>query len=145
MSTKTALKTPVEAAVIDLEEARRLVKHVETLFAKADVKAIMEGYTDDVIVRFADFPELKGKPALEKFLTARFARQKNYRLRKNLRTIMGNIIGNYWEGEWEDAKTGKNMMGRGTEFWTLRDGKVAVWEATFNVWEAGGTPISPII
>lgn len=145
MSTKTALKTPVEAAVMGLEEAHRLVKRVESLFTKGDIKAIMEGFTDDVVVRFADFPEIKGKPAVEKFLTARFARQKNYRLRKDLRTMMGDIIGNYWEGEWEDAKTGKKMMGRGTEFWTIRDSKVAVWEATFNVWEAGGTPVSPIV
>jgi nuclear transport factor 2 (NTF2) superfamily protein len=145
MSTKTALKTPVESTVMGLEEARRLVKRVESLFAQADIKGIMAGYTDDVVVRFADFPEIKGKPEVERFLTARFARQKNYRLRKDLRTLMGSIIGNYWEGEWEDAKTGKKMMGRGTEFWTMRDGKVALWEATFNVWEAGGKPVSPIV
>ena len=33
----------------------------------------------------------------------------------------------------------------GTEFWTMRDGKVALWEATFNVWEAGGEPVSPLV
>ena len=144
MSIKAALKKPVEAAM-SLDEARRLVKRVETLFAKGDVKTIMEGYTDDVVTRFADFPEMKGKADLETFLKARFARQKNYRLRKDLRTLMGNIIGNYWEGEWEDSRTGRKMTGRGTEFWTIRDGKVARWEATFNVWEVGGKPISPIV
>ena len=144
MSTKAALKKPVEAAM-SLDEARRLVKSVETLFAKGDLKTIMEGYTDDVVTRFADFPEMKGKADLETFLKARFARQKNYRLRKDLRTLMGNIIGNYWEGEWEDSRTGRKMTGRGTEFWTIRDGKVARWEATFNVWEAGGKPVSPIV
>lgn len=145
MSTKAAFKRPAEAAGMGLEEARQLVKRVETLFAKKDLKQIMAGYTEDVVTRFADFPEMKGKAELEKFLAARFARQKNYRLRKDLRAMMGNIIGNYWEGEWDDAKTGKKMMGRGTEFWTMRDGKVAVWEATFNVWEVGGKPVSPIV
>jgi nuclear transport factor 2 (NTF2) superfamily protein len=145
MSIKTALKVPVETPAMGLEEARRLVKRVESLFAQADIEGIMAGYTDDVVVRFADFPEIKGKPAVKEFLSARFARQKNYRLRKDLRTLMDDIIGNYWEGEWEDARTGKKMKGRGTEFWTMRDGKVALWEATFNVWEAGGTPVSPIV
>ena len=145
MSVDTVLKAPIETSAMSLEEARRLVKRVEKLFAEADIKGIMAGYTDDVVVRFADFPEMRGKPAVEKFLTARLGRQKNYRLRKDLRTLMGNIIGNYWEGEWDDAKTGKKMTGRGTEFWTMCDGKVTLWEATFNVWEAGGEPVSPLV
>ena len=29
-------------------------------------------------------------------------------------------------------------------FWTVRDGKIAVWEATFNVWQDGGGPLLPI-
>ena len=60
-------------------------------------------------------------------------------------TLMGDVVGNYWEGEWQDAQTGKEMTGRGTEFWTVRDGKVAVWEATFNVWEKGGGAQIPIM
>ena len=45
------------------------------------------------------------------------------------------MIGNDWDGEWKDVSTGKLMVGRGTEFWTMRDGKVSIWEAAFNVWE----------
>ena len=29
------------------------------------------------------------------------------------------------------------MRGRGVEVWTMRDGKIAVWEAAFNVNEEG--------
>jgi len=126
------------------ELALKLVKDAEDFFARGDVEAILRGYTDDVVIRFADVPEIRGKEAAERFLRARFARQRNYRLRKVLRVLEGNMMGNYWEGTWDDAKTGKKMQGRGTEFWTIRDGKVAVWEATFNVWEQGGAAQTPI-
>ena len=132
-------------APLGREQALQMVKAAERDFASGDVASIVAGYTDDVVIRFADVPEIRGKAQAEKFLRARFARQKNYRLTKVLRTLQGNMLGNYWDGEWEDAQTGKQMVGRGTEFWTVRDGKVALWEATFNVWEKGGKPQSPIL
>ena len=58
--------------------------------------------------------------------------------------LSGNMVGNYWEGTWTDSVSGKKMQGRGTEFWTLKGGKVSVWEATFNVWEQGGAPVTPL-
>ena len=64
---------------------------------------------------------------------------------KTLRMVEGDMIGNFWEGTWEDARTGRAMRGRGTEFWTLRDGKVALWEATFNVWDTAAGPSVPIL
>jgi nuclear transport factor 2 (NTF2) superfamily protein len=127
------------------EQALAMVRAAERDFAAANVAGIVAGYTDDVVIRFADVPEIRGKAQAEKFLRARFARQKNYRLTKVLRMLEGNMLGNYWDGEWEDAQTGKRMVGRGTEFWTLRNGKIAVWEATFNVWEKDGKPQTPIL
>jgi hypothetical protein len=41
-------------------------------------------------------------------------------------------MSNIWEGEWEDAATGQRMKGFGVEVWTMRDGRIAVWEASFN-------------
>jgi len=55
------------------------------------------------------------------------------------------MIGNYWDGEWEDARTGRKMRGRGTEFWTVVAGKIAVWEATFNAWDAETGPIPAVL
>lgn len=130
---------------ITREFALKLVKQAEDTFARGDVATILGGYTDDVVIRFADIPEIRGKAAAEKFLRARFARQQNYRLRKVLRVLEGNMMGNFWDGEWEDAQTGRTMCGRGTEFWTIRDGKIALWEATFNVWEKGGKAQTPIM
>lgn len=127
------------------QQALALVKAAERDFAAGNVDSIVAGYTDDVVIRFADVPEIRGKAQAEKFLRARFARQKDYRLTKVLRMLEANMIGNYWDGEWQDARTGKQMVGRGTEFWSIRNGKIALWEATFNVWEKGGEPQTPIL
>jgi nuclear transport factor 2 (NTF2) superfamily protein len=130
---------------VSREQALAMVKAAERDFAAGNVAGIVGGYTDDVVIRFADVPEIRGKAQAERFLRARFARQRNYRLTKVLRMLEGNMLGNYWDGEWQDAQTGKQMVGRGTEFWTVRDGKIALWEATFNVWEKGGKPQTPIL
>ena len=119
---------------IDREAALALVAGVEKAFGTHDVDRIMQGFTDDITGRFADQPEIHGKGAVRVFLEARFARQKGYTLTKTNRMVDRNMIGNYWVGEWEDAFTGKRMSGRGAEFWTVREGKVALREAAFSVW-----------
>lgn len=138
---------PGAAAVdaLSFERARQIVKQVETLFAKADIAGIMQGFTPDAVARFGDFPEMRGREAIERFIKARFARQKNYRLEKHLRVVMGNVIGNDWDGRWEDATTSKKMRGRGMEFWEMRGDQIAVWDAVFNVWEEGGKPSIPLV
>jgi len=120
-----------------VEEARAFVAHVESLFMPWNIAALLDGFTDDCIVRFGDLPEFRGKAALEKLFRGRSERQIGYKLRKELRALAGDVIANYWEGEWRDAATGKDMQGRGVEVWTMRDGKIAVWEAAFNINEKG--------
>jgi len=119
------------------DEARALVARVEALFMPWNIPALLDGFTDDCIVRFGDTPEFRGRAALERLVRARSERQKNYRLRKEFRVLMDDTIANYWEGEWEDRLTGARMAGRGVEIWVMRDGKIAVWEAAFNINEVG--------
>ena len=59
------------------EEARALVRHVESLFMPCNIDALVAGFTDDCIVRFGAIPEFRGHDALRKFFTARSARQKD--------------------------------------------------------------------
>jgi len=122
-----------------VEDARAFVAHVESLFMPWNIEALVAGFTEDCVVRFGTVPELRGRKALREFFTARSARQKNYRLDKQFRALMGDVIANVWSGEWEDADTGARMRGFGAETWVLRDGKVAVWEAAFNVARADQT------
>ena len=120
-----------------IDEARAFVAQVEALFMPWNIPELLAGFTDDCVVRFGDLPEFRGKAALEQLFRSRSERQKDYRLRKELRALAGDTIANYWEGEWEDRATGAQMAGRGVEIWIMRDGKIAVWEAAFNFNEAG--------
>ncbi len=131
--------------VLTWTEARDLVQAVEDAFGAADLDAIASGFTEDAVARFADFPEMHGRAEIMKFLTARFARTLGYKLSKKLQVLTGNRLANTWDATWTDAKTGKAMMGRGTEIWILRGRQIAVWDATFNVWEKGGAPTTPVV
>jgi len=122
-----------------VEEARAFVKHVESLFMPWNVEGIVAGFTEDCVVRFGDLAEFRGRAELERFFRARAARQKGYRLRKVLKALMGDTIANTWEGEWEDGETGAKMAGHGVEIWTMREGKIAVWDAAFNFKPVGKT------
>jgi nuclear transport factor 2 (NTF2) superfamily protein len=114
------------------EEARSFVAHVESLFMPWNIDALVAGFTEDCIVRFGVIPEFRGREALRKFFEARRAKQKDYRLKKQFRALMDDVMSNVWEGEWEDADTGRRMKGFGVEVWTMQGGRIAVWEASFN-------------
>lgn len=120
-----------------MEEARAMVKYVESLFNPWNVDALVDGFTPDCIIRFCDLPEFRGHERLRKFFISRSQRQKNYTLVKTLKSLMNDTISNTWEGQWEDAVTGQKMTGFGCEIWLLRDGKIAVWEGAFNAKAAG--------
>jgi nuclear transport factor 2 (NTF2) superfamily protein len=120
-----------------LAEARAFVAHVEALFMPWNIAALIDGFTEDCIVRFGDLPEFRGRAALEQLFRSRSELQQEYRLKKQLRAFDGDKIANYWEGEWRDRVTGKQMAGRGVEVWAMRGGRIAVWEAAFNFNEVG--------
>ena len=116
-----------------IEEAREFVKYVESLFMPWNIDALVEGFTDDCVVRFGTVPEFHGRDALRAFFKVRNAKQKGYRLKKQFRTLMNDTMTNVWSGEWEDADSKVRMRGVGVEVWVMRDGKIAIWEAAFNV------------
>lgn len=121
------------------DEARALVKYVESLFMPWNIDGLVDGFTEDCVVRFGTVAEIRGRPALRDFFLARLAKQKNYRLRKAFRSLYHDTITNVWDGEWEDATSGAKMKGFGVEAWLMRDGKIAVWEAAFNIGRADQT------
>ena len=118
--------------------ARAFVAHVESLFMPWNIPALLDGFTDDCVDqvrRPARVPRQGG---------ARKAVPQPQRAAEGLPPAQGipradraTAIANYWEGEWEDRATGKQMHGRGVEIWVMRGGRIAVWEAAFNVNEKG--------
>ena len=65
-------------------QANALLRAVEDMFHRRDVDALVHGFTEDCVVRFAEQPERRGRAALRQLFTARLARQKDYRLAKTL-------------------------------------------------------------
>ncbi|WP_338827063.1 nuclear transport factor 2 family protein [Bradyrhizobium sp. 27S5] len=139
------MSTELEANKLTFRDAEAVLERAQKVMSTGDIPAIMKSFASDVVVRFADFPETRGKPPLEQFLRVRFARQKNYRLQKQLRAVSGNVIVCSWDGEWDDGQDGRRMQGRGIEILTMRGGEIAKWEATFNVWPMGSGPSLPIV
>jgi nuclear transport factor 2 (NTF2) superfamily protein len=116
-----------------LQEAEALVRQVEQLCMPWNVDGMAAGFTDDCVARFGLLPEMRGREAVREFFRKRSERQKNYRLKKNIRAMVGSTLAIDWNATWEDSQTGEMMQGHGVEIWQLRGGKLAVWEAAFNI------------
>src|SRR5260221_13958404 len=94
MVSSSGGREAANVAELTFGEAKKIVQRVEDLFGKADLPNIIRGFTADAVARFADFPELRGREAIGKFLAPRFARQRDHRLKKHLRIVKGEMIGN---------------------------------------------------
>ena len=82
-------------------QANALLRAVEDMFHRRDIDALVKGFTEDCVFRFAEQPEQRGRDPLRKFFTARLERQKNYRLKKTLLALDRNLIANLWEETWD--------------------------------------------
>jgi len=138
---------PIEpnAGELTFRDAEALIERAQRLMSAGDIADVTTTFASDVVVKFADLPKTCGTPSLEAFLMARFARQKNHRLRKQLRAVSDNVVACSWEGEWDNGQNGQKMQGRGFELLTVRGGEITRWEAVFNVRRKGGLPLQPII
>ena len=131
------MSTTLTEPDITWDEAQAMLRRSEARFEAGDVEGLIGRYDEAIVIRYADLPPIHGKAAAERFMRKRFARQRNYQLKKVLFSVSGQRIANSWTGSWEDAPTGKQMAGFGVEMLELRDGKVIRWEAAFNIWEVG--------
>lgn len=127
------------------EQVDALLRIVEDIFHRTDIDALINGFTENCVFRFAEQPEQHGREALRRLFEARMSRQKNYRLKKTNLALQGNRLANMWIGTWQDRVTGKKMEGHGVEVWVMRDGMIAEWDAAFNVWEAEGERRSAVM
>lgn len=118
-----------------VQEAEQLLRYVESLCNPWDVEGMANGFTEDCIARFGLLPEMHGRAAVRDFFLKRSLRQKNYNLRKHLRSLTADVLAINWNATWEDSETGRKMRGHGVELWQMRNGKIAIWEAAFNIAE----------
>lgn len=129
---------------MSIPEIEAMLAGIVEAFHAQDVERLAEGWTEDIVIRFAGAPEIRGKQAAKEWLASRFKRQKDYRLVKTFQAVTGNIIGDSWTGGWTDAITGCKMQGKGMEFLTMAGNKIQFWDSVFNVWEAGGQAELPV-
>lgn len=119
------------------EEAETAMRLSEERFQKGDINGIVGKFHDDVVIKFASLPEIRGREAARRWLEKRLLRQQNYSLRKVLLAIDGQKVTRSWTGHWIDSETRQKMEGRGIEFLEYRNGELVLWDACFHVWEEG--------
>src|SRR5438128_874371 len=56
-------------------QANGLLRVVEDMFHRVDIDALVHGFTEDCVFRFAEQPERRGRQALREFFAARLSRQ----------------------------------------------------------------------
>ena len=107
------------------DSARAKVKKAQDLWNTQDPKKISPAYTPDSIWRNRG-SFLSGATAIEEFLTKKWEKEKNYRLRKELFAFTDNRIAVQFWYEYQDAHDGmKWKRCYGLEDWTFaEDGRM---------------------
>lgn len=136
MGFTSAMPDIDKAPPITWEAAEAAMHMSEKRFENGDVDGLVSKYHQDVVIRFATLPEIRGRAAAKAWLEKRLQRQLNYKLKKVLLSIDGYKVTRSWTGSWVDAQTKKEMEGRGIEFMQYTAaGELALWDACFHVWE----------
>jgi len=107
------------------ETAHEKVKRAQDLWNTQDPKKIAQAYTSDSIWRNRGL-FVSGTAAIEKFLTKKWEKEKNYRLRKELFAFTENKIAVQFWYEYQDASDSMRWKRcYGLEDWTFSgDGRM---------------------
>lgn len=119
-------------------QAKAIVQRFAEVSTSCDIDTFLSGFTEDCVVSFNEQAEIRGHGALRALMAPRFARFSapgtRYLCRKALRSLTGNIFGVIWINHWIDPDTRKTMRSKGIEFWMMRDGRIARWDASIVAW-----------
>jgi ketosteroid isomerase-like protein len=135
--------TPDEVLAVGAREysvakAKSIVAHFAAVSTSCDMDTFLGGFTEDCVVSFNEQAEIRGHDGLRALMAPRFARFSSpgteYVCRKALRSLCGNLFGVIWVNHWIDTETHKTMRSKGIEFWTMRDGRIARWDASIVAW-----------
>lgn len=113
------------------ETARQKVQMAEDAWNTRDPKRVSMAYTQDTEWRNRD-TFLNGREEVVRFLTAKWQREQDYRLRKTLWAFTANRIAVRFEYEWRDAE-GQWWRSHGNENWEFdENGLMAKRYASIN-------------
>eukprot|EP00906_Rhabdomonas_costata_P009309 RCo013182 len=133
------------------ETARLKVKAAEQLWNTRDPARVCLGYTEDTRWRNRD-EFLEGRAQVQAFLDRKWARELDYRLRKELFAFTAERIAVHFEYEWHDEQ-GQWYRSYGNEHWTfapsglmktrdasINDVKISESERRIGLERASGSP-----
>ena len=107
------------------------VKAAEDAWNTRDPERVAGAYTEDSVWRNRD-EFMTGRAAIKAFLTRKWARELDYRLRKSLWAYADRRIGVRFQYEWHDAP-GQWFRSYGNELWEFDDhGFMRRREASIN-------------
>ena len=113
------------------ETARAKVQAAEDAWNTRDPQRVAGAYTADTVWRNRS-EHVHGRDEVVAFLTRKWARELDYRLRKNLWAFSGNRIAVRFQYEWHDA-SGQWWRSYGNENWEFDDlGYMRRREASIN-------------
>jgi nuclear transport factor 2 (NTF2) superfamily protein len=113
------------------DSALSKVQAAEDAWNTRDPQRVALAYTRDTVWRNRS-ESIVGREAVVDFLTAKWERELDYRLRKNLWAFDANRIAVRFQYEWHDA-TGQWWRSYGNELWEFADnGLMSRREASIN-------------
>ena len=113
------------------ETARAKVQRGEDLWNSKDPEKVALAYTEDSVWRNRD-AFFQGRDAIRAFLTKKWEKELDYKLKKELFTFKGNRIAVHFEYEWHDAQ-GQWYRSHGNEHWEFDDaGLMRTRDASIN-------------
>ncbi|MGM0583955.1 MAG: nuclear transport factor 2 family protein [Pseudomonadota bacterium] len=128
----------VGAGEYSVAEARAIVQRFAEVTTSLDPDAFAEGFTEDSVTNFNEHSNIIGRQGIRDFMAPRFAHLGaggDFLCRKTLRSLTGHVFGAIWINHWVDGKSGALMRSKGVEFWTMRDGLIARWDASLFAWK----------
>jgi hypothetical protein len=128
----------VGAREYPVAEAKAIVQHFAAVSTSCNIDTFASGFTEDCVVSFNEHAGMVGHAALRAFMKPRFDRFSapgtHYLCRKVLRSLCGPVFGVIWINHWIDPETQKTMRSKGLEYWVMRDGRIARWDASITAW-----------
>ena len=114
-----------------LESARQKVQLAEDLWNTCDPKKVVQAYTEDSVWRNRD-DFIKGHAEIEAFLSRKWIKELDYRLKKDLFLFSDDKIAVQFEYVWHD-NSGQWFRSYGLEHWEFAaDGRMKKRTASIN-------------
>lgn len=123
-------------------QASTLLRAMAEMFQRADIPALVELFAEDCTIRYGAAAEQHGRVPLRRVLTGLVERRRELRMQKTCIAIDRDKLVIRSEESWKEGEGNTPMTGFGIEVWTMRDGKIAIWETGFSAGEEGQMRLS---